>query len=497
MASPRHERIATVSNLCMKTAAELSEILRNRKATSVEIARSCLDRIGALEHDIRAFVTVTPELALSMAEEADRRLASGGGGPLTGIPIAIKDNMCVRGQRTTCASRILANFVPPYDATVVRLVKEAGMVILGMANMDEFAMGSSTETSCWGATRNPWNLEMIPGGSSGGPAAAVAASEAVVSLGSDTGGSIRLPAGFCGVTGIKPTYGAVSRYGLVAYASSLDQIGPICRDITDTALLLNLICGHDPLDSTSVPRSKSDFTSFLEKSVKGITLGLPTEFFSQLEDPDVARVMSDARRVFEGLGVTFVDLSLPHLDYGIAAYYIIAPSEASSNLARYDGVKYGHRAKDFDGMIDMYCRTRAEGFGPEVKRRIVLGTYALSSGYYDAYYLKAAKIRTLITGDFIRAFQACDAILCPIAPTPPFRLGEKMDDPIQMYLTDVFTIPVNMAGLPGLAIPGGFSEGELPVGIQLIAPHFEEGRLIQLGSAFQKETDYHLKQPPI
>ncbi len=486
-----------MSDLCEKTATQLAQLLRNREISSVEITRSVLDRIEVADERVRAYVTVTPEMALDIAEEADRRFAAHEARPLTGIPIAVKDNMCVRGKRTTCGSRILADFVPPYDATVVTLIRDEAMPILGLANMDEFAIGSSTETSCWGPTRNPWNLQMIPGGSSGGPAAAVAASEAVVSLGSDTGGSIRLPAAFCGVSGIKPTYGAVSRYGLVAYASSLDQIGPIARTVTDLALMLNLICRHDPQDSTSVPREHPDFTAFLDRSVKGMTLGLPREFFSQLNDPDVERVMADSRRVFEGLGVRFVELSLPHLDYGIAAYYIIAPSEASSNLARYDGVKYGHRAREFDGMIDMYCRTRAEGFGPEVKRRIMLGTYALSSGYYDAYYLKAAKVRTLITNDFKRAFQSCDAVLCPTAPSPPFGIGEKMDDPIQMYLTDVFTIPVNMAGLPGLAIPGGFSDGGLPVGIQLIAPHFEESRLVQLGSAYQKVTDHHLKRPPL
>jgi aspartyl-tRNA(Asn)/glutamyl-tRNA(Gln) amidotransferase subunit A len=486
-----------VSHLYEKTAWELAEILRNRDASSVDVTRSVLDRIGAVDEKVNSYVTVTEELALTMAEEADRRLASGDLGPLTGIPIAVKDNMCVRGQRTTCASRILANFVPPYDATVVGRLRDEAMVILGLANMDEFAMGSSTETSYWGPTRNPWDPEMIPGGSSGGPAAAVASMEAIVSLGSDTGGSIRLPASFCGVTGLKPTYGGVSRYGLVAYASSLDQIGPIARDVRDIATLMNLICGHDPSDSTSVPWDVPDFTTFLEKPVKGMTLGLPREFFSLLDDPDVERVMGEARDIFEDLGVSFVELSLPHLDYGIAAYYIIAPSEASSNLARYDGVKYGHRAETYESMIDMYCQTRAEGFGPEVKRRIMLGTYALSSGYYDAYYLKAAKVRTLITSDFKQAYETCDAILCPTAPSPPFRIGEKIDDPIQMYLTDVFTIPVNMAGLPGIAVPGGFSEGGLPVGIQLIAPHFEEGRLIQLASAFQKVTDHHLKRPPI
>ncbi len=432
-----------------------------------------------------------------MAKEADRKLADGQGRPLTGIPIAVKDNMCIKGLKTTCGSKILHNFFPPYDAEVVRRLRNEGLVILGTANCDEFAMGSSTETSYWGTTHNPWNLDMIPGGSSGGSAAAVAAGEAVVALGSDTGGSIRLPAAFCGVTGIKPTYGAVSRYGLVAYASSLDQIGPISSDVHDLALLLNLICGHDPKDSTSVPRHHPDFTAFLDKPVKGMTLGLPKEFFNKLTNTEVEKVIAETRSVFGGLGVNFVDLSLPHVDYGIAAYYIIAPSEASSNLARYDGVKYGHRAAKFDGTIDMYCRTRAEGFGAEVKRRIMLGTYALSSGYYDAYYLKAAKVRTLITQDFRKAFESCDAILCPTAPSPAFAIGEKVDDPIQMYLTDVFTIPVNMAGLPGMAIPAGFSADGLPVGVQLIAPHFEEARLIQLAAAFQKETDHHLRKPTL
>jgi aspartyl-tRNA(Asn)/glutamyl-tRNA(Gln) amidotransferase subunit A len=479
------------------TASELARVLISGEATSVEITRSLIARIDKLEDAIHAYVTVAPEAALDMAAEADRMIAAGKAAPLTGIPIAIKDNMCIKDRKTSCGSRILGNFKPPYDATVVRRLKDAGMVILGSANMDEFAMGSSTETSYWGPTRNPWNTEMIPGGSSGGSAAAVAAKEATVALGSDTGGSIRLPAAFCGVTGIKPTYGAVSRFGLVAYASSLDQIGPIARDVKDIALLLNLLCGHDPKDSTSVPREYPDFTSFLEKSVKGMTLGMPTEFFSKLDNEDVSRAVADARKTFEDLGIKFVDLSLPHLDYGIAAYYIIAPSEASSNLARYDGVKYGHRAEEYSGIIDMYCNTRAEGFGPEVKRRIMLGTYALSSGYYDAYYVKAAKVRTLITNDFKKAFESCDAIFCPTAPSPAFRIGEKIDDPMQMYLTDVFTIPVNMAGLPGMAIPSGFSNDGLPIGLQLIAPHFKEEVLVQLSAAFQRETDYHLKTPAL
>ncbi|MDQ7784320.1 MAG: Asp-tRNA(Asn)/Glu-tRNA(Gln) amidotransferase subunit GatA [Desulfomonilaceae bacterium] len=486
-----------MTDLYELTAAELARFLRQGKASSTEITRSFLDRIEKVEDKVKAFITVTPKLALEMAEEADQRISSGDVKPLTGIPIAVKDNMCVKGYKTTCGSRILADFVPPYDATVVRLLKEEGMVILGKPNMDEFAMGSSTETSCFGVTHNPWNPDMIAGGSSGGSVAAVAASEAPTALGSDTGGSIRLPASFCGVTGIKPTYGAVSRYGLVAYASSLDQIGPVARDARDIALVLNLICGHDVRDSTSVPTEFPDFTTFLDKPVKGMTIGMPREFFEKLDHPDVARVIDDAKSTFERLGVTFVDLSLPHLDYGIAAYYVIAPSEASSNLARYDGVKYGHRAEQFEGMIDMYCRTRAEGFGPEVKRRIMLGTYALSSGYYDAYYLKAAKVRTLITQDFKKAFETCDAVFCPTGPSPAFRIGEKIDDPIQMYLTDVFTIPVNMAGLPGISLPAGFSKDGLPIGVQLIAPHFEEGRLIQLSSAYQNETDHHLKRPSL
>jgi aspartyl-tRNA(Asn)/glutamyl-tRNA(Gln) amidotransferase subunit A len=478
------------------TAWELAEAMKKGQAGSLEITKCVLERMEKVEGLVHAYVTMDPENALSMAREADKK-RSNTCDSLLGIPIAIKDNMCMRGRRTTCGSKILANFIPPYDATVVELIKQAGMVIMGSANMDEFAMGSSTETSCWGPTRNPWNLECIPGGSSGGSVAAVAAGEAIVALGSDTGGSIRLPASFCGVSGMKPTYGSVSRYGLVAYASSLDQIGPIGRDIRDIALLSNLICRHDARDSTSVPTAHPDFTQFLDKPVSGMKLGLPREFFGKLENTDVKKVMGDAQEVFRGLGVSFVDLSLPHLDYGIAAYYVIAPCEASSNLARYDGVKYGHRSESFSSMIDMYCRSRAEGFGPEVKRRIMLGTYALSSGYYDAYYLKAAKVRSLITSDFKVAFQECDAILCPVAPTPPFKIGEKIDDPIQMYLTDVFTIPVNMAGLPGLSVPGGFSEKGLPIGIQLIAPHFEEARLIQLGSAFQRETDYHLMRPSL
>jgi aspartyl-tRNA(Asn)/glutamyl-tRNA(Gln) amidotransferase subunit A len=371
------------------------------------------------------------------------------------------------------------------------------MVILGSTNMDEFAMGSSTENSAWGPTRNPWDLETIAGGSSGGAAASVAAREAVVAVGSDTGGSIRLPSSFCGVSGMKPTYGSVSRYGLVAFASSLDQIGPLAKSVEDLSLLLNLICGHDPYDSTSVPGDYPDFTKYLNKSLKGVKLGLPTEFFEKLDNEDVSKVVDESKALLKDLGAEFVELSLPHLDYGIAAYYIIAPCEASSNLARYDGVKYGLRAEKYEGMIDMYCRTRAQGFGDEVKRRIMLGTYALSSGYYDAYYLKAAKVRTLIAGDFKEAFKKCHAIFCPTSPSPPFKVGAKVDDPIQMYLMDVFTIPVNMAGLPGLSIPGGFSKDGLPVGVQFIAPHFDEARLVQIGSEFQRVTDFHKQEPPV
>jgi aspartyl-tRNA(Asn)/glutamyl-tRNA(Gln) amidotransferase subunit A len=478
-----------------KTAWELADLLRTRETSAVEITRSCLDRIASVDEKVRAFVTLTGERAIEDARRADALLAEGKGRAFTGVPVAIKDNMCMKGFRCTCGSRILANFVPPYDAGVVTRLRDEGMVILGLANMDEFAMGSSTETSYWGPTHNPWDPALTPGGSSGGPVAAVASSEVPVSLGSDTGGSIRLPAAFCGVTGIKPTYGAVSRYGLVAYASSLDQIGPVGHDVKDVAVMLNVICGHDPRDSTSVPREYPEFTRFLEKPVSGMTVGMPREFFGLPWDADVSAAIEGVKEVLGRLGVRFVELSLPHLDYGIAAYYIIAPSEASSNLARYDGVKYGHRAERFDGMIDMYRRTRAEGFGPEVKRRIMLGTYALSSGYYDAYYLRAAKVRTLITDDFKKAFASCDAIISPTAPTPAFRIGEKIDDPIQMYLTDVFTIPVNMAGLPGMSVPAGFSKAGLPIGVQFIAPHFREDTLVQIGAAYQRETDHHLKRP--
>lgn len=486
-----------MSELYEMTAWQLAEELEKGQVCSVDVTQSVIKRIETVEELVHAYVTVAPDRAIEMAKESDAKRAKGASNRLLGIPVAVKDNMCMKGQRTTCGSRILANFSPPYDATVVAAMREAGMVILGSCNMDEFAMGSSTETSFWGPTRNPWDRDRTPGGSSGGSAAAVSAGEAILSVGSDTGGSIRLPASFCGVSGMKPTYGAISRYGLVAYASSLDQIGPFGRDIRDLSLLLNLLCHHDPKDSTSVPRQYPDFTTVLETPVSGMKIGLPREFFSKLDHPDVERVMKDAQSVFQALGINFVELSLPHLDYGIAAYYIIAPCEASSNLARYDGVKYGHRAENFSNMIDMYRYSRAEGFGSEVKRRIMLGTYALSSGYYDAYYLKAAKVRSLITQDFRSAFQDCDAILCPVAPTPPFKIGEKIDDPIQMYLTDVFTIPVNMAGLPGLSLPGGFSADGLPIGIQLIAPHFEEVRLIQLGAAYQKETDHHLARPSI
>jgi aspartyl-tRNA(Asn)/glutamyl-tRNA(Gln) amidotransferase subunit A len=479
------------------TASELSGLISAREITSTELTEAYLKRIDSIDSRLNAYVTVHKELAMEMAQNADRLIGANEYGPLTGVPIAVKDNMCLNGHRTTCASKILRNFHPPYDATVISKIKDMGMVILGSTNMDEFAMGSSTENSAWGAVRNPWDLEAIAGGSSGGAAASVSARETVVAVGSDTGGSIRQPSSFCGVSGMKPTYGAVSRYGLVAFASSLDQIGPVARDVKDLALLLNLICGHDPYDSTSVPRDYPDFTQFLDKPLKGVKLGLPEEFFAKLDNPDVEKAIQDSKATLKDLGVEFVDLSLPHLDYGLAAYYIIAPSEASSNLARYDGVKYGHRANDYEGMIDMYRRTRAEGFGDEVKRRIMLGTYALSSGYYDAYYLKAAKVRTLIARDFSDAFEKCDAIFCPTAPTPPFKVGAKVDDPIQMYLMDVFTIPVNMAGLPGLSIPGGFSSEGLPVGVQFIAPPFEEARLIQLGSGFQKATDFHRQAPPL
>ncbi|MGA2959492.1 MAG: Asp-tRNA(Asn)/Glu-tRNA(Gln) amidotransferase subunit GatA [Thermodesulfobacteriota bacterium] len=483
--------------LYQRTAHQLHEMLLRKEVTSREITESVLKRIEEVEGRVHAYVTRTPELALEQAAAADARIQKGNAGPLTGIPLAIKDVICTQGVRTTCGSHILDNFIPPYDATVVEKLKAAGAVFLGKANMDEFAMGSSTENSSFGPTHNPWDLERIPGGSSGGSAAAVAADECIASLGSDTGGSIRQPAACCGVVGIKPTYGRVSRYGLVAFASSLDQIGPFSKDVRDTAMVLNAISGHEPRDSTSMNLPVPDFTQALADDARGMVLGIPRESSGEGLDPEVSSAVQRAIEILKKLGAKTVEVSLPHSEYALAVYYIIAPCEASSNLARFDGVKYGFRAKGIQDLQDMYQETRRQGFGTEVKRRIMLGTYALSAGYYDAYYLKASRVRTLIRDDFARAFEKCDVIVMPTAPTPAFKLGEKVDDPLQMYLSDIFTIPCNLAGIPGLSLPCGFTREGLPIGLQILGNHFQEEKILRAAYAFEQNTEYHLKKAPL
>jgi len=483
--------------LYQMTAHQLHQLLLRKEVTSREITESVLRRVEEVEGRIHAYITLTPEMALEQSAAADLRIQKGEAGPMTGIPLAIKDVICTQGVRTTCGSHILENFIPPYDATVTQKLKAAGAVFIGKANMDEFAMGSSTENSSFGPTRNPWDLDRIPGGSSGGSAAAVAADECIVSLGSDTGGSIRQPAACCGIVGMKPTYGRVSRYGLVAFASSLDQIGPFGKDVRDTALLLNAISGHEPRDSTSVDLPVPDYTQALVEDVRGMVLGVPRETFGQGVDPEVAGSVREAIEVLKRLGAKTVDVSLPHSDYALAVYYIIAPCEASSNLARYDGVKYGFRARGTEDLLDMYQETRWQGFGAEVKRRIMLGTYALSAGYYDAYYLKASRVRTLIRKDFEEAFQKCDALILPTAPTPAFRVGEKVDDPLQMYLSDIFTIPCNLAGLPGLSLPCGFTGKGLPVGLQILGNFFQEEKILRVAWAYEQNTEHHRRKPKL
>jgi len=479
------------------TIHELHDRLKRKEVSSQEVTEVLLKRIAEIDPKIKAYLTVAQQEAIRGAQEADRMIATGRISPLTGIPLAIKDNMCTRGIKTTCASKILENFVPPFDATVVNRIKAEGGVILGKLNMDEFAMGSSTENSRFTITRNPWNLQVIPGGSSGGSAAAVAADECIASLGSDTGGSIRQPAACCGVVGMKPTYGRVSRYGLVAFASSLDQIGPLTKDVEDCAILLNAIAGYDPLDSTSADTPTPDYRRGLVKDVKGWVLGVPKEFFVEGMDPEVEERVWDGIRVLQELGAVIKEISLPHTGYAIATYYIICTAEASSNLARYDGVKYGFRAQDPRDLMEMYLETRSQGFGPEVKRRIMLGTYALSSGYYDAYYKKASQVRTLIKGNFEEAFRECDVIITPTSPTPAFRIGEKVQDPLQMYLSDIFTISVNLAGVPAISVPCGFSSDGLPIGVQIIGRPFEEERIIQVAYTFEQNTDHHKRKPPL
>ena len=483
--------------LCQLTAYQLHEMLMRKEVTSREITASVLKRIAQVEDRIHAFITLTPDIARQQAALADERIQKGEATPLTGIPLAIKDLICTQGVRTTCGSHILENYIPPYDATVIEKLKAAGAVLVGKANMDEFAMGSSTENSFFGPTRNPWDLERIPGGSSGGSAAAVAADECIVSLGSDTGGSIRQPAACCGIVGLKPTYGRVSRFGLVAFASSLDQIGPFAKDVRDTALLLKVISGHEPRDSTSMEIPIPDYTRALNGDIRSLVLGVPKEVFSEGLDPEVASAFQKAIHALEDLGAKAIEVSLPHSQYAVAAYYIIAPAEASSNLARYDGVKYGFRAKGVPELLEMYKESRSLGFGPEVKRRIMLGTYALSAGYYDAYYRKASQVRTLIGEDFQKAFAQCDVLLTPTAPTPAFRIGEKVDDPLQMYLSDIFTIPCNLAGLPGISLPCGFSRQGLPIGLQILANHFQEEKILRVAYAYKQNTDFHQRKPTL
>ncbi|HWP45978.1 MAG TPA: Asp-tRNA(Asn)/Glu-tRNA(Gln) amidotransferase subunit GatA [Candidatus Limnocylindrales bacterium] len=485
--------------LCDYTIHELHEMMKRREITSRQITESVLSRIDQVENRIRAYITVLREEALEQASIIDQKLQRGEIPltPLTGIPIAIKDLICTRGVLTTCAAKILHNFIPPYDATVIARLKQQNIVMIGKTNLDQFGMGSSTENSYYGITRNPWDLSRVPGGSSGGSAAAVIAGEAIGALGTDTGGSIRQPSSFCSTTGLKPTYGRVSRYGLIAYASSLDQIGPIAKDVTDCAILLNALSGYDPKDSTSVNLPTPDYTRALVPDITGLKIGIPEEYFIAGMDEEVEEKIWEAVRVLEKLGASYEKVSLPHTEYAVAAYYIIAPAEASSNLARYDGVKYGYRADTYTDLMDMYMTTRSQGFSPEVKRRIMLGTYSLSSGYYDAYYLKAQKVRTLIKRDFEEAFKKYDVLVAPVSPTPAFKIGEKTEDPLQMYLSDIFTIPINLAGVTALSIPCGFTKDGLPIGLQIIGKHFGEETILKVAYAFEQNTEHHKKKPPL
>jgi aspartyl-tRNA(Asn)/glutamyl-tRNA(Gln) amidotransferase subunit A len=484
--------------LTQATATELIERLGAREVSAVEVARAHLDRIARYDSQVKAFLHVDADAALSQARSIDDRRTRGEWlGGLAGVPVALKDVLCTQGQRTTCASRILHNFVPPYDAFVIRRLRAADAVFIGKTNMDEFAMGSSTENSAFQVTRNPWDLERIPGGSSGGSAAAVAASMAPLALGTDTGGSIRQPASLCGVAGMKPTYGRVSRFGLVAYASSLDQIGPFAREVRDLARLLEVIAGHDPGDSTSADLPVPPYGQTVDEPLRGVRLGVIREWFGEGLAAEVRDAVHAALEVYRQLGAVVREVSLPHSKYGIPAYYLVACAEASSNLARYDGVHYGHRAGQFDDMIDMYRRSRAEGFGAEVKRRIMLGTYALSAGYYDAYYLKALKVRRLIRQDFDRAFQEVDVVVGPTSPTAAFRVGEKTDDPLAMYLSDIYTITANLAGIGGISIPCGFTAQCLPIGLQILGPPFQEERMLRVARMYERETEWHTRRPKL
>ncbi|WP_407312342.1 Asp-tRNA(Asn)/Glu-tRNA(Gln) amidotransferase subunit GatA [Desulfosporosinus sp. SB140] len=477
-----------------KSVSELHELLVQKEVSATELTNAYIERIEALDQDLQAYLTVLGKEAQAQASEIDRKIAQGADlGILEGIPMAMKDNMCTEGVRTSCASKMLDEFYPPYNATVTARLKDVGSILLGKLNMDEFAMGSSTENSAYMKTRNPWDLACVPGGSSGGAAVSVAADLAAFSLGSDTGGSIRQPAAFCGVVGLKPTYGAVSRFGLIAYASSLDQIGPLTKTVRDNALVMNAIAGYDALDSTSVRYDKPDYTKFLVNDIKGLKVGIPKEYFGEGIDPDVAKGIQASIETLSALGAEIRECSLPHTEYAIPAYYLIATAEASSNLARYDGVRYGYRAEAED-VLGMFRKTRAAGFGQEVKRRIMLGTYALSSGYYDAYYLKAQKVRTLIKQDFDKAFETYDVLLAPTAPTPAFKFGEKSANPLTMYLSDITTVPINLAGIPAISLPAGFVNG-LPIGMQLMGKAFNEGTLYRVAYTFEQNTNYHTLKP--
>lgn len=478
---------------------DLSQMLAKKEVSSVEMTQTFLDRIHQYNPDINAYITLDNEKSLAQAKAADASIAAGTATALTGIPIAQKDIFCAKGWTTTCGSKMLENFTSPYDAHVITQFNQAGAVNLGKTNMDEFAMGSSNETSYFGGVNNPWDLERVPGGSSGGSAAAVAARLCAAATGTDTGGSIRQPASLCGFTGLKPTYGLVSRFGMIAFASSLDQAGPMAKSAEDCALMLNVMAGFDERDSTSLNHPKEDYSRALNQPLTGLKVGLPKEYFAEGLDANVAKVVEGAIAEYKKLGAEFVDISLPNSSLSIPVYYVLAPAEASSNLSRYDGVRYGHRAAEYDGLMEMYTKTRAEGFGEEVKRRILIGTYVLSAGYYDAYYLKAQQIRRLIAQDFTEAFKQCDVIMGPTVPSTAFKTGEKTEDPVSMYLQDIYTIATNLAGLPGMSVPAGFSASEdgkpLPVGLQIIGNYFDEARMLNVGHAYQQVTDWHTKMP--
>lgn len=484
------------TSLTNSSLFQLSQMLASKSISSAELTQTFLNRIDTFNPNINAYIALDQDKTLAQAKAADVRIAAGNAEPLTGIPIAQKDIFCAKGWQTTCGSKMLANFIAPYDAHVITQFDNAGAVNLGKTNMDEFAMGSSNETSYFGGVKNPWDFDRVPGGSSGGSAAAVAARLCAAATGTDTGGSIRQPASLCGFTGLKPTYGVVSRYGMIAFASSLDQAGPMAKSAQDCALMMNVMAGFDERDSTSLNRAKEDYTRELAKPLHGLKIGLPKEYFAEGLDTSVATVIEAAIAEYKKLGAEIVEISLPNTGLSIPVYYVLAPAEASSNLSRYDGVRYGHRAAEYTDLMDMYNKSRAEGFGAEVKRRILIGTYVLSAGYYDAYYLKAQQIRRLIAQDFVEAFKQCDVIMGPAAPSTAFKAGEKVDDPVAMYLQDIYTISTNLAGLPGMSVPAGFSNG-LPVGLQIIGNYFDEARMLNVAHQYQQVTDWHTQMPEL